>query len=309
MTPLWLTMLGGFLGSSHCVGMCGGFAAIVGLKTNSFAGNLRAQLIYSCGRLMSYGTLGAIAGFAGKRINDTMPSLIHVPAILCFIAGLFLIREGLLSTGLFRRNVTGTSTTGCLLRPLFSTILKTPGARNTFVAGIVTGLLPCGLVYAFVSLAASSGDLVQGLATMTSFGLGTVPLMVLTGSGAALLSWTARQRLWQLAAWSVVATGLLTVGRGVAFLQASPEEAAVSCPFCRTAASSNEKRASRHQSDRTAVSSNEPSSVCPLERPDPSRHVEERSSPSDLLRPLDPPPLLKDPGRTDDEKKPNLPDL
>ena len=233
MTPLWLTMLGGLLGSSHCVGMCGGFAAIVGLRTGSMAGNLRAQLIYSAGRLMSYATLGAIAGFAGQRLSDSLPKIINVPAALCLVAGVFLVREGLLATGLFTRRVTGTSTTGCLLGPLFSTILKTPGARNTFAAGIITGLLPCGLVYAFVSLAASSGDLLLGASTMLAFGLGTVPLMVVTGCGTALLSWAARQRLWQVAAWSVVMTGLLTVGRGVGFLQLKDEPQAVSCPFCK----------------------------------------------------------------------------
>ena len=233
MTPLWLTMLGGVLGSSHCVGMCGGFAAIVGLRTGSLAGNLRAQLIYSAGRLMSYATLGAIAGFAGQRLTDSLPKMINVPAVLCLAAGLFLVREGLLATGLFARRVTGTSTAGCLLGPLFSTILKTPGARNTFSAGIITGLLPCGLVYAFVSLAASTGDLLLGASTMLAFGLGTVPLMVVTGCGAALLSWAARQRLWQVAAWSVVMTGLLTIGRGVGFLQLQAEPQAVSCPFCK----------------------------------------------------------------------------
>ncbi len=233
MTPLWLTMLGGLLGSSHCVGMCGGFAAIVGLRTGSLAGNLRAQLIYSAGRIMSYATLGAIAGFAGQRLSDSLPKMINIPAVLSLVAGLFLVREGLLATGLFARRVKGSSTTGCLLGPLFSTILKTPGARNTFVAGIVTGLLPCGLVYAFVSLAASSGDLLVGARTMLAFGLGTVPLMVVTGCGAALLSWAARQRLWQVAAWSVVMTGLLTIGRGVGFLQLNAEPQAVSCPFCK----------------------------------------------------------------------------
>ena len=232
MTPWWLTMLGGFLGSSHCVGMCGGFAAVIGLRTGSLMGNLRAQLVYSSGRLMSYGTLGAIAGFAGKRLIDSVPRFINIPALLCLFAGLFLLHEGLLAAGLIRRRATGASTAGCLLGPLFSTILKAPGARNTFAAGIVTGLLPCGLVYAFVSLAASTGDLIQGLGTMVAFGLGTVPLMVLTGCGAALLSWGARQRLWQLASWSVIATGLLTIGRGIGFLNLHAEPQPVSCPFC-----------------------------------------------------------------------------
>lgn len=232
MTPWWLAMLGGLLGSSHCVGMCGGFAAIVGLHTGSVIGNLRAQLIYSLGRLMSYATLGAVAGFAGQRLVSSLPQLINVPALLCLAAGVMLFREGLLASGLIRRRIGGTSTAGCLFGPLFSTILKTPGARNAFAAGIVTGLLPCGLVYAFVSLAANSGDLVGGLTLMLAFGAGTMPLMVLTGCGASLLSWAVRRRLWQFAAWSVMITGLLTLGRGAAYLRAAPEDKAVRCPFC-----------------------------------------------------------------------------
>ena len=232
MTPWWLVMLGGLLGSSHCVGMCGGFAALVGLNTGTFAGNLRAQLVYSGGRLMSYTALGGLAGFAGKRLVNSVPGMVNVPAILCIIAGAFLVREGLLASGWWPRRVTGASTTGCLLKPLFSTLLKTPGARNVFVAGIVTGLLPCGLVYAFVSLAASSGDLLNGMGTMLAFGVGTIPLMVVTGCGASLLSWTARQRMWKFAAWSVVATGLLTLGRGAAFLQTTNQPTSGACPFC-----------------------------------------------------------------------------
>ncbi len=232
MTPWWLVTLGGLLGSSHCVGMCGGFAALVGMRTRSFVGNLRAQLIYSGGRIMSYVTLGGAAGFMGQRISASLPKVINIPAVLCLIAGVFLVREGLFASGLFRRRVTGTSSSGCLMGPVFSTILKTPGASNTFSAGILTGLLPCGLVYAFISLAASSGDLLKGMGTMLAFGIGTVPLMVVTGCGTALLSWTGRQWLWKFAAWSVIATGLLTIGRGWAFLQMESETRPVACPFC-----------------------------------------------------------------------------
>lgn len=232
MTPWWLLTLGGLLGSTHCIGMCGGFAALVGMNTGTLAGNLRAQALYSCGRLMSYACLGASAGFAGRRLITAMPALVNVPAILCVLAGIFLIREGLLATGLWKSSVTGVSATGCLLRPLFTTILKTPGLRNAFVAGIATGFLPCGLVYAFVSLAASSGDFMQGMVTMLAFGAGTVPLMVVAGCGASLLSFSARQKVWKIAAWSVVLTGLLTLGRGAAFLQASSQQSPPACPFC-----------------------------------------------------------------------------
>ena len=234
MTPWWLALAGGLLGSSHCVGMCGGFAALVGLQTRSVTANLRAQLMFSLGRMMTYGLFGAVAGFTGQKLAASVPQMINIPAVLCLIAGAWLFREGLLASGLMRRAIGGTSSAGCLLRPLFTTLLKSPGARNSLVAGIATGFMPCGLVYAFVSLAASSGDLLTGSSLMLAFGAGTVPLMVITGCGASLLSWTARQRLWQIAAWSVMITGLLTVGRGVTYLQASPTHKATSCPFCRT---------------------------------------------------------------------------
>jgi sulfite exporter TauE/SafE len=223
--------LGGLLGSSHCVGMCGGFAAMVGLNTGTAWRNLRSQLIYSAGRLTSYATLGAVAGFAGKRLSELAPAVANVPAVLCIVAGVVLLREGFLATGVWRRRVSGISSGACLLGPLFLTLFKIPGGRNVFVAGIATGLLPCGLVYAFVSLAGSTGDFLQGMLTMMAFGAGTVPLMVVTGCGASLLSWSARQQFWRIAAWSVVATGLLTLGRGIAFLR-TDRDASPTCPFC-----------------------------------------------------------------------------
>lgn len=232
MTPLWLIMLAGLLGSSHCLGMCGAFAAIVGMRNPSLWTGFRSQLIYSGGRLTSYVAMGGVAGYAGKQIADSIPTALNAPAILCLIAGVYLVREGLLATGILRRAVSGTSTAGCLMGPLFSTLLRSPGMMNTFIAGMFTGFLPCGLVYAFLSLAASSADLLQGMQIMLAFGSGTVPLMVLAGCGSTLLGWTARQRLWKLAAWSVLATGLLTMVRGLAFIQWTPTAEPVACPFC-----------------------------------------------------------------------------
>uniref|UniRef100_A0A7C2K149 Sulfite exporter TauE/SafE family protein n=1 Tax=Schlesneria paludicola TaxID=360056 RepID=A0A7C2K149_9PLAN len=237
--PWWLITLGGLLGSSHCVGMCGGFAVMLGLHRKTLGENLRAQLVFSLGRLASYAALGGAAGFAGRTLVQRMPALVNVPAVLSLAAGLFLLWEGLQATGLLRRRPSALGP-ACLFSPLFATLIKVPALRSTFSAGVFTGLLPCGLVYAFVSLAASSGDLGQGALTMLAFGIGTVPLMVLTGTGAMLLGATARQRLWRVAAWSVVVTGVLTVGRGVTFLQAAERPPAERCPLCRSAALTGE---------------------------------------------------------------------
>lgn len=232
MTTWWLIALGGLLGSSHCVGMCGGFAVMLGLHRRSVWDNLRGQGLYSVGRLTSYATLGGLAGSAGRELGARVPAGWNVPAWLCLVAGVFLIWEGLLALGWWRRGGGTVSSAGCLFGPLMAAWLRAGGWWNAWAAGVFTGFLPCGLVYAFVSLAASTGDLLQGMATMVVFGLGTIPLMVLTGTGAMILTVPWRQRLWQVAAVSVVLTGVLTVGRGVAFWDGSQGPASAGCPFC-----------------------------------------------------------------------------
>ncbi len=239
MLTWWFIACGGLLGSSHCIGMCGGFAMMVGLQRPTLRQNLLGQLVFSLGRIASYGTLGGIAGYAGGSLAARVPSFIPVPAILSLVAGLFLVWQGAQAAGLLGRKAGTTLGAGCLFGSLFSTLLKHPALRNAFSAGVLTGLLPCGLVYAFVSLAASQGDLLLGAFTMIVFGAGTVPLMVLTGLGSMLLNVTARQRVWRMAAWSVMLTGLLTIGRGVSFLQASETPPAARCPLCKPTAASD----------------------------------------------------------------------
>jgi hypothetical protein len=214
--------------------MCGGFAVLLGVSRTSVVDNLRAQLLYSSGRLITYGSFGAMAGFGGKSLTDRMAAYLNVPAVLSFVAGAFLIWEGLHAAGWrWGRKVAGRSP--CLLSPLLASLLRHPALRHAFFAGLFTGFLPCGLVYAFVSLAASQADLLHGAGTMLAFGAGTIPLMVLTGVGAMWLSLPWRQRLWQVAAWSVVVTGGLTLGRGYTFLTATEADPAARCPFCAAA--------------------------------------------------------------------------
>ncbi|OYW24239.1 MAG: hypothetical protein B7Z55_02750, partial [Planctomycetales bacterium 12-60-4] len=151
MTPWWLITIGGLLGSAHCVGMCGGFAVLLGVSRTSVWDNLRTQLTYSAGRIASYTLIGAIAGSCGRTLMQQLPTFINVPAVLSLVAGLFLIWEGLGAAGWRRRRIIATSPSPCgLLSPLMSVLLRHPGLRHAAVAGVLTAFLPCGLVYAFV---------------------------------------------------------------------------------------------------------------------------------------------------------------
>lgn len=233
MAELGLIFLGGFLGSSHCLGMCGGFAVILGLNKSTVRQATAAQLIYSCGRIFSYTILGSIAGVAGQRISLSANQWVNASALLSLLAGLFLIYQGLKAAGisLWRRSAKVNSQS-CLMGSVFQTFLQSPAWTSKFLAGVLTGFLPCGLLYAFLALAAASQDLVTGGAIMFAFGLGTVPLMVIAGLGGRLLSFMMRQRLLKIAAWSVVVTGLVTTYRGIGAISSGSREVLQPCPFC-----------------------------------------------------------------------------
>ena len=234
MIELPLIFVGGLLGSSHCVGMCGGFALLLGIGSRSVRDNILAQSMYSCGRIFTYAVLGACAGSLGARADLQFSTWVNVPAVLSLLAGVFLIAQGLSAAG-FRFGITATKPIpggGCLGGSIFATFLRSPHWSGKFLAGLLTGFLPCGLLYAFVALAAASGDLASGMGVMIFFGIGTVPLMITTGVGGSFLSLIARQRLLKLAAWCVVVTGVLTVARGVGFLRIPGQTAEPICPMC-----------------------------------------------------------------------------
>ena len=60
---IWTAFLLGFLGSFHCLGMCGPIALAVSAKDNSRF--LRNKIIYNLGRTVTYSILGALIGLIG----------------------------------------------------------------------------------------------------------------------------------------------------------------------------------------------------------------------------------------------------
>lgn len=234
MIELPLVFVAGFLGSSHCIGMCGPFALLLGASSTAqtWTSGMSRQLLYSVGRIFTYAIMGAVAGYCGFRFASVSPRWINVPATLSIIAGCFLLYQGLMTAGILNpRQSTGSGP--CLAGGLLSNFLKSPARLDVFLAGVFTGFLPCGLVYGFVGMAASSRDIVSGTLTMTAFGLGTVPIMVTTGLGGKLLSISARNKLLRVAAWCIVLAGILSIVRGVSFLglsEARPISEA--CPLC-----------------------------------------------------------------------------
>lgn len=247
MIELPLVLVGGLLGSAHCLGMCGAFALLIGAPARSWSNNLARQVVYSAGRIFTYSALGAAVGYGVLRMADGLGRWVNVPATVAIVAGVLLVFQGLLATGVIRRGMSwlrhalsiqspsSAATSpglGCLVGGMVGTFLRDRRWSSVFLAGVLTGLLPCGLVYAFAALAASTSDPMLGAATMAAFGAGTVPMMVLAGTGAQLLSLAGRQKMLTIAAWCVVLTGALSIARGVSFLQVGDKPQVAGCPLC-----------------------------------------------------------------------------
>jgi sulfite exporter TauE/SafE len=233
---LLMVFVGGLLGSSHCVGMCGGFAISLGAATPDWRVNLVRQVSYSLGRIFTYASAGAMAGYGGWRLTRSLPPLVHVQSWLAVLAGVLLVIQGLVASGLWRK-LLSPKRRPCLTAGLFARFLsdrfRAPwGLANVFLAGSLNGLLPCGLVYAYLALATSTGNMLGGFVHMALFGLGTLPIMVLTGCGGSLLSLAGRRRLLHVAACCVIATGGISIWRGAMFLSADAQIAAAKCPAC-----------------------------------------------------------------------------
>jgi sulfite exporter TauE/SafE len=229
----WLLIAcGGLLGSSHCVGMCGGFVLALGQREPRLGANFRRQLVYALGRVSTYTLGGAFAGFGGWQLARAAAPLVNAQALLLLLAGALVFLQGLATTDLWPKRPQSHGPSSCPGARPFGALLRSPKLPTVFVGGLANGLIPCGLVYAYLALAVSTGNLFLGMATMAAFGLGTMPVMILTGCGTSLLSLASRRRLFQAAAWAVVLTGALTVYRGADLLVHNGLFPEPGCPAC-----------------------------------------------------------------------------
>jgi uncharacterized protein len=224
-----LLVVAGLVGSSHCLGMCGPFALAMGAAARGAGHNLWRQTAYSGGRMFTYAVLGVAAGFGGEQLARRLPGMVNAPAVLALVAGGYLIYQGLLAAGVIPARMTTASRCGAA--PLFRALLTSPTSKDAFLAGVFTGLIPCGLLYGMLALAASTHDLWRGGASMLLFGAGTVPAMLLAGSAGTLLSLAARRKVFVVAAWCLVATGAISIVRGASHLELFGQPAA-GCPLC-----------------------------------------------------------------------------
>jgi len=206
--------MAGLAGSGHCLGMCGGIlAALAVASPGSSAGQrLRLNLVYHVGRISTYTLLGLLAGAVSQAALFTAlkPHLYWLFAA----ANLMVIAIGLATAfGVRRLSLASLDGVGW---GFMSRVLGKASGQSTagafLAAGLVMGLLPCGLVYGVLIASATGGSWLVGGGMMLAFGMGTLPALLAFGQVATALgaiATTVFLRVMGLAVALLGAVGLL----------------------------------------------------------------------------------------------------
>ena len=203
----------GLLGSSHCLGMCGGIVAALNMGV---AGNLAAeprslliyQLGYNGGRITSYVLVGLLAGSLGAGLAQLGVS----PVAGKLVAAAFMVALGLYLANWWRGLALLEKLGSSLWRhiqPLGKCLYPIRTPLQAYLLGLLWGWLPCGLVYAVVAWSLTTGDAYQGAMLMLGFGLGTLPAMLIAGNVFNYFkSWAQSPLVTTTAGIMIIAFGL-----------------------------------------------------------------------------------------------------
>lgn len=221
-----------FLGSfGHCIGMCGGIViAYTSTKVDDKWSKTRqsvAHLTYSLGRVSTYMLLGALFGLLGgvAAFNHT------TNGVLLVVAGFAMILAGLSLTGKikFLTAIEHSISKNNWYQNTFKSLLGKQSLYSFFLLGMLNGLLPCGLVYSFAIIAASTTSPLWGAVVMGIFGLSTIPALFSLGFFVGFFKQTSvRETMIRLASIAVILYGLFTMYNGYKFL-INPDRTLLEC--------------------------------------------------------------------------------
>jgi sulfite exporter TauE/SafE len=211
MMSLGAVLVASVLGSVHCVGMCGVFAAMaVGGRAP-----VQTSLGYHLGRLLTYTTLGALAGGFGWSLARVLEALgplrTYAPVI---VAVVLIIGAGLLLFVTGEQALQPKSRLGRSLAWLQRSALrlgKAGGIGGGLALGASSTLLPCGWLWGFVLVAGSAGTSYGGALVMWVFWLGGLPALLSVGWAARHLSDRLRRVAPRLGALTLIIAALLSL--------------------------------------------------------------------------------------------------
>jgi uncharacterized protein len=201
----------GCLSSFHCIGMCGPLSLSLPIQHLRKSQREFVLFLYNIGRVVTYSILGLLCGVAGRTFH-----IAGLQQTLSIVLGATLLVSAVTVIA-YRRNLRP-----AYLAPIYSFVYRNMNMllqRRTnagyFLLGITNGLLPCGMVYLALALAASLTHIGDSIAVMFGFGLGTLPAMLAVGYAGLSVSIRMRQNIRKSMPVLVIVSGILLILRGM----------------------------------------------------------------------------------------------
>lgn len=231
-TSYLAAFLVGLLGGVHCIGMCGGIvgALCIGIGNDieknfkqtaqqNFKKTFPFLISYNAGRISSYTLAGILMGGIGW-LGSHLITIYSIQQTLEIIAAVFMFALGLYIAGWWKglANIErlGGKVIWKRLEPLGRRFMPVQTYYQAFILGLIWGWLPCGLVYSVIIWTISTQSPLEGGLLMLSFGLGTLPNLLLMGVFASTLNQFIRQT-WvkQVAGLMIMAFACVMFYRGL----------------------------------------------------------------------------------------------
>lgn len=206
----WSALSLGFLGSFHCVGMCGPIALALPTANVGSGSLLLGRFLYNLGRITTYTILGLIAGLIGKTF-----SFIGLQNNLSIIIGILIIIFVLFSNDslgrFFNERLVKISS---ILKKQFRKLFRHHSYSSLFLVGLTNGLLPCGFVYLAIAGAIATSKPINAALYMALFGAGTFPFMFILSFTGSFIGNNARTWVNRLSPIIAISLALLLIQRG-----------------------------------------------------------------------------------------------
>ena len=180
--PIVSAFLIGLFGGMHCIGMCGGIIGALSFAIPAQERGKRWRILaaYNVGRILSYGLIGLLAGTLSYQLSGG-----HDLSVMRLIAGALLVAMGLYLANWWH-GITVLERIGAIfwkrIQPIGKRLMPVTNMSQALLLGGLWGWLPCGLVYTALAYALAQAHPLSSMGVMVAFGLGTLPLVLLSGA-------------------------------------------------------------------------------------------------------------------------------
>ena len=209
---IWTGFVIGFLGSFHCIGMCGPIALALPVFQESYFKLLIGRILYNFGRIVTYAFFGAMFGLFGSSLAlvGLQQNVSIAIGVIMLIAVLFprKYKNKIADFYIYRE-------TSRFIKNSFLKLSQKKSNRSLFIIGVINGFLPCGFVYVAVAGAVSTGSVLGGSAFMALFGLGTLPIMLAASLAGKYVNMGLRKKINKLIPVFAVILAVIFILRGL----------------------------------------------------------------------------------------------